>query len=152
MLAKGWSTICHAGPAIKQNRVNPANTRHWTNVVLMLSHRLRRWPNINPTLVQCLVFAETSRVFEIEGGGPRVVVSTAAFHARVRGSFLGLDGSKKQKCFSIHSYCGEPPWPSDSVLVLKPQGFEFRILCVEGSVISPYSGGSPGPISPVCAE
>ena len=27
------------------------------------------------------------------GGGPRVVVSTAAFHARVRGSVPGLGGS-----------------------------------------------------------
>ena len=33
------------------------------------------------------------------GGGPRVVVSTAAFHARVRGSVPGLGGLKKQKCF-----------------------------------------------------
>ena len=31
------------------------------------------------------------------GGGPRVVVSTAAFHARVRGSVSAV--SKKQKCF-----------------------------------------------------
>ena len=28
----------------------------WTNVVLMLGHRLRRWPNIKTTLVQGLVF------------------------------------------------------------------------------------------------
>ena len=28
------------------------------------------------------------------GGGPRVVVSTAAFHARVRGSVPGLGGLK----------------------------------------------------------
>ena len=33
------------------------NTRHWANVVSMLARRLRRRPNINPTLVQCLVFA-----------------------------------------------------------------------------------------------
>ena len=33
------------------------------------------------------------------GGGPRVVVSTAAFHARVRGSVPGLGGWKKQKMF-----------------------------------------------------
>ena len=33
------------------------------------------------------------------GGGPRVVVSTAAFHARVRGLVPGLDGLKEQKCF-----------------------------------------------------
>ena len=31
-------------------------TRRWTNVVLMLAHRLRRWPNIKP-LVQHLVSA-----------------------------------------------------------------------------------------------
>ena len=35
-----------------------ANTRRWANFVLMLGHRLRRWPIINPTLAQCLVFAE----------------------------------------------------------------------------------------------
>ena len=33
----------------------------------------------------------------IEGGGPRVVVSTAAFHARVRGSVPGLGGLKETK-------------------------------------------------------
>ena len=31
-------------------------------------------------------------VFICLGGGPRVVVSTAAFHARVRGSVPGLGG------------------------------------------------------------
>ena len=36
----------------------------------------------------------------ITGGGPRVVVNTAAFHARVRFSVPGLGGWKKQKkCF-----------------------------------------------------
>ena len=34
-----------------------------------------------------------------EGGGPRVVVSTAAFHARVRGSVPGLGGFKETKMF-----------------------------------------------------
>ena len=33
------------------------------------------------------------------GGGPRVVVSTAAFHARVRGSVPGLGGLKETKIF-----------------------------------------------------
>ena len=37
----------------------PANTRHCTNDGFMLAHRLRRWPNINPTFVQRLVFAGT---------------------------------------------------------------------------------------------
>ena len=35
----------------------PANTRHWDSVGLLLVHRLRRWPNIKPTLSQCLVLA-----------------------------------------------------------------------------------------------
>ena len=38
----------------------------------------------------------------IEGGGPRVVVSTAAFHARVRGSVPGLGGLKETKLFLPH--------------------------------------------------
>ena len=54
-------------------------------------------------------------------------------------------------CFDVLSsqYCGEPPWPRGSVLGLRPPGFEFRILCLEDSVISiisPSSGGSPGPV------
>ena len=49
-----------------------------------------------------------------EGGGPRVVVSTAAFHARVRGSVPGLGGLKETKNVSSPStcetqYCGKPP-------------------------------------------
>ena len=28
------------------------HTRHWINVGLMLGHRLRRWPGINPAVVQ----------------------------------------------------------------------------------------------------
>ena len=36
------------------------------------------------------------------GGGPRVVVSTAASHARVRGSVSGLGGLKETKMFLPH--------------------------------------------------
>ena len=36
------------------------------------------------------------------GGGPRVVVSTAAFHARAQGSFLGLGGLKETNMFLPH--------------------------------------------------
>ena len=93
-------------------------------------------------------------VLNMTGGGPRVVVSTAAFHARVRGSVPGLGGLKVTKNVSSPStcesqYCGEPPWPRGSVLGLRPPGLEFRILCLEDSVISiisPSSGGSPGPV------
>ena len=37
-----------------------------------------------------------------KGGGPRVVVSTAAFHARARGSVPGLGGLKETKMFLPH--------------------------------------------------
>ena len=39
---------------------------------------------------------------ETLGGGPRVVVSTAAFHARDRGSVPGLGGLKETKLFLPH--------------------------------------------------
>ena len=53
-------------------------------------------------------------VAEGPGRGPRVVVSTAAFHARVRGSVPRLGGLKETKNVSSPStcesqYCGEPP-------------------------------------------
>ena len=40
--------------------------------------------------------------YTMKGGGPRVVVSTAAFHARVRGSVPGLGGLKETKLFLPH--------------------------------------------------
>ena len=39
---------------------------------------------------------------KLKGGGPRVVVSTAAFHARVRGSVPGPGGLKETKLFLPH--------------------------------------------------
>ena len=42
-----------------------------------------------------LNFNSNSIFMFLTGGGPRVVVSTAAFHARVQGSFPGL-GSLKE--------------------------------------------------------
>ena len=41
--------------------------------------------------------------FVEQGGGPRVVVSTAAFHARVRGSVSGLGSLKETKNFPPHA-------------------------------------------------
>ena len=43
-----------------------------------------------------------SPLMALSGGGPRVVVSTAAFHARVRGSVPGLGGLKETKMFLPH--------------------------------------------------
>ena len=84
-----------------------------------------------------------------------MMVSTAAFHARVRDSVPGLGGLKETKNVSspstckLNQYCGEPPRPRGSVLGFRPPGPEFRIMCLEDSVISiisPSSGGSPGPV------
>ena len=41
-------------------------------------------------------------LYNDSGGGPRVVVSTAAFHARARGSVPGLGGLKETKMFLPH--------------------------------------------------
>ena len=43
-----------------------------------------------------------ARVLHGLGGGPRVVVSTVALHARVRGSVPGLGGFKETKMFLPH--------------------------------------------------
>ena len=48
-----------------------------------------------PEYIMLSIFAETGR-------GPRVVVSTDAFHARVRGSLPGLGGLKETKLFLPH--------------------------------------------------
>ena len=44
----------------------------------------------------------SNHLHPLQGGGPRVVVSTAAFHARVRGSVPGLGGLKETKMFLPH--------------------------------------------------
>ena len=41
----------------KSTNCFPANTVHWPNAGLMLARRLRRRPNVNPALGQCIVFA-----------------------------------------------------------------------------------------------
>ena len=41
-------------------------------------------------------------LYTVKGGGPRVVASTAAFHARVRGSVPGFGGLKETKMFLLH--------------------------------------------------
>ena len=42
---------------------SPETTRYLTNVGSMLARRLRRRPNIESTLVKCLVFAGRSSIF-----------------------------------------------------------------------------------------
>ena len=47
-------------------------------------------------------FTQVTGLPGASGGGPRVVVSTAAFNARVRGSVPGLGGLKETKMFLPH--------------------------------------------------
>ena len=64
------------------------------------------WANVS-YLLYCLLGTRIAGgcilfVLSHLGGGPRVVVSTAAFHARVRGSVPGLGGLKETKMFLPH--------------------------------------------------
>ena len=56
----------------------------WDNLCLKLG------PTLSPT------------TYFFKGGGPRVVVSTAAFHVTARGSIPGLGGLKETKMFLPH--------------------------------------------------
>ena len=90
----------------------------------------------------------------LTGGGPRVVVSTAAFHARVRGSVPGLGGFKETKMFLPHprvkvSIVGSLRDREVACSASDRQGSNFK-SCVWRTVSSqsspPSSGGSPGPV------
>ena len=58
----------------------------------------------------------------------------------------GIQVSKKQiflPCSLVQiQYCGEPPRPTCSELGLRPPGYEFQVLCLEGSVILPIAPSS----------
>ena len=57
----------------------------------------QHWVNVS-----CLRAHKQNHPLPVWGGGPRAVVSTAAFHARVRGSVPGLGGLKETKMFLPH--------------------------------------------------
>ena len=73
--------------------------------------------------------------------GYTLVVSTAAFHARVRGSIPGLGGLKEAKMFlPMHplvklSIMGSIRDREVACSASDHQGTKFQILCLEGSVI-----------------
>ena len=71
----------------------------YDNTGLKLSNCLQRWLTYKTTFAERFVF---TWLLLFLGGGPRVVVSTAAFHARVRGSVPGLGGLKETKLFLPH--------------------------------------------------
>ena len=85
------------------------------------------------------------------GGGPRVVVSTAAFHARVRVSVPGLGGLKETKMFLPHprvkvSIVGSLRGREVVCSASDRQGSSFEYCVWIISIISQSSGGSPGPV------
>ena len=90
-------------------------------------------------------------LYENMGGGPRVVVSTAAFHVRVRGSVPGLGGLKETKMFLPHprvkvSIVGSLRDREVACSASDRQGSNFE-SCVWRTVSSQSSsGGSPGPV------
>ena len=79
----------------------------WLNIQFQFLFQLRWGQNqvstlTNITLKYWSINQETRGLFSIRGGGPRVVVSTAAFHARFPGSVPGLGGLKETKMFLPH--------------------------------------------------
>ena len=82
MLGCCWASVVDGGPA-----ANP----HWINVQSLLGWHIYTSRARNKAIPPVR-----------EGGGPRVVVNTAAFHARVRGSVPGLGGLKETKMFLPH--------------------------------------------------
>ena len=81
MVFQCWASVADGGPTLKHCRVNVSR--------LLGKHHFRakaNSSNYSLSSEQC----------------PRVVVSTAAFHARVRGSVLGLGGLKETKMFLPH--------------------------------------------------
>ena len=80
---------------------------------MFLKYNCGRFLNVASVPKPHLSFIPLFLILDMEGGGPRVVVSTA-FHARDRGSVPGLGGLKETKIVSSPStcesqYCGEPP-------------------------------------------
>ena len=70
------------------------------------------------------------------GGGPRVVVSTAALHARARGSVPGLGGLKETKMFLSH-----PRVKGSIVGSLRDREIACSFQTARARISNPVSGG-----------
>ena len=112
-------------------------------------HKTRR-RSVNISLPSSPAIQHTSQVRG--SGGPRVVVSIAAFHARARGSVPDLCGLKETKMFLLHPrvkliIVGSLRDRELACSASDRQGSNFE-SCVWRTVsfISPSSGGSPGPV------
>ena len=108
MLAEGMKImyVIHVtGPFTDNTQHISQQTRRW-HVVGTMYKRLLEVTGQLTCLSTPIIRYNTSMIqhaiCRLEGGGPRVVVSTAAFHARVRGSVPGLGGLKETKMFLPH--------------------------------------------------
>ena len=76
------------------------------NHLLILLCKTSMWKHfhkyVDPSMVLYTWSIKKRLSLDEMGGGPRVVVSTAAFHARVRGSVPGLGDLKETKMFLPH--------------------------------------------------
>ena len=70
------------------------------------------------------------------GEGPRVVVSTAAFHARVWGSVPGLGGLKETKMFLPHPRVNSVLWGASVT-----ERWRARPQTTRARISNPVSGG-----------
>ena len=95
----------------------------------MSGQRRRRWPNIVPALGERLVFVELS---------PYIFFPTSLSQSSIHSTYqVDIAGSLRDREVACSA--------SDR----QGTNFEFPILCLEDSVISiisPSSGGSPGPV------
>ena len=94
------------------------------------------------------------------GRGSDAVVKAACLESRKSRLRTPLwhSNSKKRNVFSLLTRKDSILWRASvrrSELGLSPPGLDFRIVCSEGSaisLISPPSGGFPGPVLPICAQ
>ena len=74
------------------------------------------------------------------------MVSTAAFHARVRGLVPGLGGLKETKMFLLHPRVKVSIVGSLRDREVACSASDRQEISNLVSIISPSSGGSPGPV------
>ena len=81
----------------------PVCTEHRPNIAVMLVHRLRRWPNIETTLGQCIASDEmlwyrASICTILSAGLDGSFVSTEACNLEVLGLNPGREGTRHRGC------------------------------------------------------
>ena len=109
MLVHCWVDVVDGGPTVNQHWVsvsyllgNACHARAFVELPLSTHFTELSRSEILATLYRQYCKAKKAVASHLKGRGPRVVVSTAAFHARVRGSIPGFGGLKETKMFLPH--------------------------------------------------